>query len=353
MTRRIGDVLLTTPLLRTLRRAWPQAQIDVLVFAGTEGVLSGNPDINHVLVITQRVSFIVHLRFLARLWRRYNLAISVLPGDRPTLYAIVAGRMRIGMVIAEKKHWWKKLLLTQCVSFDRVATHTIRMILKPMELLSIQPSFDVTVSWREEDEAQLRRVLPFDPVLQDYAVLHVYPMYAYKMWRLEAWVELSKWLNERGLRIVLTGNKTENEIAYIRALLPSLPADTVSVAGNLSLGSVAFLLSHARAYVGPDTAITHMAAALGIPTVALFGPSNPVTWGPWPYGYAENRNPWRMHGTQKFNNVVLLQGVGSCVPCMEEGCARNVESLSDCLQNMPASVTIAALLEAWRGADKK
>ena len=43
--RRLGDVLLTTPLIRSLKRAWPDAAIDVLVFRGTEGILAGNPDI--------------------------------------------------------------------------------------------------------------------------------------------------------------------------------------------------------------------------------------------------------------------------------------------------------------------
>ena len=44
--RRIGDLLLTTPLIRSLRRAWPDSEIDVLVFANTAGILAGNPDIN-------------------------------------------------------------------------------------------------------------------------------------------------------------------------------------------------------------------------------------------------------------------------------------------------------------------
>jgi heptosyltransferase-3 len=87
-----------------------------------------------------------------------------------------------------------------------------------------------------------------------------------------------------------------------------------------------------------------MAAALGTPTVALFGPSNLVKWGPWPLCYAEDLNPWKMRGSQRVNNVIVVQGEGTCVPCMEEGCECHNDSLSDCLQNLPVANVIAALL---------
>ena len=345
MTRRIGDVLLTTPLIRSLRLAWPQAQIDVLVFEGTEGVLVGNPDIKRIITVAHHPSFWTHLRLWARLWRSYDIALSVVPSDRPTLYAFAAGKRCIGLVLEGKKHWWKKWLLSQWATFDNTGTHTVLMHLKLAELLGVAPCYEVVMAWRQEDESQVCQILPFDLSVQTYAVLHVYPMYAYKMWRQEAWAELSRWLSEQKIRVVLTGGKSSDEQLYIQNLLPLLPAGTVSVAGKLSLGGVAYLLSLARAYVGPDTAVTHMAAALGIPVVALFGPSNPVKWGPWPKGYREDRNPYQMKGSQRVNNVVLLQGEGDCVPCMEEGCDRHIASLSDCLQGMPAASVITALRE--------
>ena len=126
-----------------------------------------------------------------------------------------------------------------------------------------------------------------------------------------------------------------------------MPAGIENMAGKLSLAQNAFLISRAKFYVGPDTALTHMAAALGIPTIALFGPSNPVKWGPWPKRYAENRNPYHMTGTQRVKNVLLLQGNGHCVPCILEGCERHNASLSDCLQNLPATRVIKAIQDMW------
>lgn len=343
--RRIGDVLLTTPLIRSLHRAWPEAEIDVLVFAGTEGILANNPDINRVITVAERSPWLEHLRFLLRLLRSYDLALSAIPGDRPTLYARIAGRHCVGPVSAGGNQQWKKWLLSQSVPFDNINTHTVLMNLKLADLLGVPCCHEVVAAWSTNDEDAVRKVLPFEPGVQPYAVLHVHPMYAYKAWRQKAWVELANWLDKQGIRIVLTGGNSADEIAYVRGLMELLPQGSVDVAGKLNLAGVACLLSKAHACIGPDTVITHLAAALGIPTVALFGPSNPVKWGPWPKGYDENRNPYRMRGTQHVNNVVLLQGNGDCVPCMEEGCEKHIASLSDCLQNMPVTSVITALRE--------
>lgn len=353
ITRRIGDVLLITPMIRSLRLAWPDARIDALVFAGTEGVLAANPDINQVITIEQRPTLRQHLRFLLRLWRSYDLALSMMPSDRPTLYAFIAGKYRIGLISDGRKHRWKNWLLSQSVQFDNINTHTVLMNLKLADLLGVNRCHEVVAAWSAEDEASVRKVLPFDFKVQAYAVLHVYPMYAYKAWRREAWVELAKWLDGQGMRVVLTGGKSADEVAYVQSLMGLLPSDTVDAAGKLNLGGVAYLLSKARAYVGPDTVVTHLAAAAGTPTVALFGPSNPVKWGPWPKGYDEDRNPYKLRGTQRVNNVVLLQGSGDCVPCMEEGCDRHIASLSACLQNMPAAKAIDALRELMNSTHQR
>jgi heptosyltransferase III len=345
ITRRIGDVLLITPMIRSLKLAWPEARIDALVFEGTGGVLANNPDLDQVITVAQRPTRRQHLRLLLRLWHGYDLALSMMPSDRPTFYAFIAGKYRVGLIQEGGKHRWKKWLLSQSVQFDNINTHTVLMNLKLADLLGVPRSHEVVAAWKAEDEAAVRKVLPFDIDAQAYAVLHVYPMYAYKAWRREAWIELAEWLNGQGMRVVLTGGNSADEVAYVRSLMNMLPDDTIDVAGKLNLACVAYLLSKARAYVGPDTVVTHLAAASGTPTVALFGPSNPVKWGPWPKGFDKDSNPYKMRGTQRVNNVVLLQGSGDCVPCMEEGCDRHIASLSACLQNMPAAKAINALCE--------
>ena len=336
VTRRIGDVLLTTPLIRSVRRAWPQAQIDALVFAGTEGVLAGNPDVNNVLTIAERPSLWEHLSLAARLFRRYDLALSVVPSDRPAVYAWLAGRERAGLVVDEPKQRWKKALLGRWVAFDNRDTHTVLMHLKLAEAIGIEPSYEA-VNGADGDIAQL---LAF-PANEPYVVFHAFPKFNYKMWRREAWLELGAHVKARGFHAVFTGGPDNTELAYVDSIAREITG-AINVAGKLSLAQTAALLKHARAYVGPDTAVTHMAAAAGIPVVALYGPTNPVKWGPWPVGYAKAANPWRRLGTQRIHNVTLVQGTEMCVPCFNEGCDRHVGSYSDCLQELPASRVIAA-----------
>lgn len=346
VTRRIGDVLLATPLIRSLKLAWPDARVDALVFRGTEGVLSANPDIHRVWTIPQRPSLGEHARLYARLLRRFDVALSLLTGDRPTLYAAAFGRWRAGLQTAGARENWKRRLLDRWVAFDNLDTHTVRMHLALAETLTVAQHADVVVSWGERDAERVEEKLAGDA---PFAVLHPFPKFNYKKWHGAGWRELAQWIAGQGLRVVLTGGPDPAERDYVAEVARELPSPPLNLAGELSLPMLGALLSRASLYVGPDTAATHMAAAVGIPTVALFGPSNPVKWGPWPKGHPADRNPWKRIGSGRVGNVFLVQGEKFCVPCLLEGCGRHVESYSDCLKELaPARVIDAArtLLDA-------
>jgi heptosyltransferase-3 len=344
VTRRIGDVLFATPLIRSLKRAWPAAAIDVLVFAGTEGVLAANPDVRRVITVAERPGWWRHLALLLEIARRYDIALSAVPSDRPTLYAWLAGRWRAGLVLNERKHRWKTLLLQRWVAFDNLNTHTVLMHLALAGTLDIPSSHDVIAAWRAKDRGELERQLAF-ALTEPYAVLHAHPKFNYKMWRRESWIEVARWLQAQGLRVVLSGSEDPAELEYVGALARDMRG-AANLAGKLTLSRAACLLAHARVYVGPDTALTHMAAALGIPVIAFYGPTDPVKWGPWPARYARDANPWRRHGTQRVNNVTLIQGNAACAPCLKEGCDRYVASFSDCLLGLPPQRVIAAVADA-------
>jgi len=339
--RRLGDVLLATPVMRSLKRAYPECAIDVLVFAGTEATLIGNPDVRRVLTVDARPGVGAHLALIGRLFRRYDLALSLVPGDRSTIYAWLAGRTSIGLIINDSKHAWKKWLLTHSVPFDNHNTHTIVMHLRVLEALDVPPLAEVVVTPRAEDSGTARAALLREGVTANYAVLHPFPKFRYKMWHDQGWIDVAKWLLARGLQVVITGSADADERAYCVAL--AARTDAKNLAGTLTLSASAAVIANAEVYLGPDTVTTHMAAALGVPTVALFGPGDPLKWGPWPHSYASLDNPWRHIGSQTRGNVQIVQGNTLCVPCFQEGCDRRIDSTSDCLTRLSAHRVIEAL----------
>ena len=342
--RRIGDVLLATPVTRSIRAAWPDARIDMLVFSGTDGVLHGNPELNEVIAVPEGMSAWATVSLAARLWRRYDLAICVQTGDRPTFMAWAAGRRAIGFIEPDAPAW-KRRALDNAIAFGEGGEHTVASNLRLLAPIGVRPLADVRAAWDQAAPDRARNAFPAIDATPNFAVMHVSPKFAYKAWTPQGWVELARAIALRGMTVVVAGGNSGDERKYIAELLPQLPAGSVNVAGKVDLATLAWILSRAKLYVGTDTAVTHMAAALGIPTVALFGPSSPSKWGPWPRGHpAGGASPWLMRGTQSRRNVVLIQGEDprDCVPCLGEGCDKHVASLSACLQHMPAAKVVEA-----------
>ena len=343
--RRLGDVLLATPVLRSLKQAYPACAIDVLVFAHTEAVLAGNADVANVVTIAERPTVAEHRALARRLLRRYDVALSLVPGDRATLYAWLASRRSIGLVASGRQHAWKKWLLQRWLPFDANDTHTVLMHLQTLAPLRIAPLAEVTATWTAADERAAHNALaPGDEARSPYVVLHPFPKFPYKAWPFETWLALARWLRDRGQRVVVTGGAALDESAACARLADESGA--LNLAARLSLGATTCVIASARAYVGPDTVTTHLAAALGVPTVALFGPSDPVKWGPWPRAHRALANPWRRVGSQTLGNVALIQGNIACVPCRLEGCDRHVQSRADCLLTLPWR-RVAAALDIW------
>ena len=331
--RRLGDVLLTTPLIHSIKCAFPAASIDALVFAGTQGVLSGNPDLAQVIAIPQRPGTQGTLVLMRRLARRYDLALSTQSGDRPTTLAWVAGRQSAGPVeavgfAATVKGW----ALTRFYIRDR-EQHRVRDVLRLAELIGI-PAIAEIVCPRGEVRAD---ILPRRP----YAVVHAAPMFTYKRWAAEGWRDLAAALRQRGLGVAVSG--AENDRGYLDNVWGG--SDVVRLDGKLNWPELTAVIRGAQVYIGPDTAITHLAAATGVPTVALYGPTDPRLWGPWPVGGLDR--PWLAAGTiQQRGNVWLVQNPLSCLPCQLEGCERRLDSFSRCLDELGSTQVISAVDQA-------
>ncbi len=329
--RRIGDLLLTTPLIRSLKRAWPDASIDVLVFDGTAGILAGNPDIADVIAMPQRPGAAATIKLLAQLAKRYDLAVSTQAGDRPTFFAILAGRRHTGLTAPDGPpigNALKRFMLDRSIPAT-ANIHRVEQMLRLTDALGIARVPELVCPAPAEPKGLAAG--------ERYAVIHAAPMFRYKEWTREGWRALAAALTARGLRVIAIGGPGEAEHKYLEDVWRGIaPIHRLAWSENVAL------LKKAQVYIGPDTSTTHLAAATGCPTVALFGPMDPRVWGPFPIGGLAE--PWAASGTiQNRGNVWIVQNPLPCLPCTFEGCERRIDSTSACLDELTPAQVLAAI----------
>jgi heptosyltransferase-3 len=350
VTRQIGDVLLTTPLIRRARQLWPQARIDVLGFAGTLGMLRGNPDVNSLREVPARPGAGAALRLARDLFRRYDLALVADPGDRAHIIGWLAARQRSGLVpAAGRSNWWKRRLLGHAVvaGGDRGEQHVVT---EKTQLLA---------PWAGAGAAVPALVPPApEPLPQalraslapGYVVMHTPSMWPYKQWPLDSFRQLAAFLAAAGKQVVLTGSMGAHDRACIAAMQGAAPGELLLDAGALNFNQLAGLLADAALYVGPDTSVSHLAAACGTQVLAIFGPTNPQRWAPWPGGTQPVRF-LRRSPAQTVGHVTLMQSGLPCVPCGRAGCEDHRQSPTECLPGIEPGRVAAQVLELLeRGA---
>lgn len=327
-TRQIGDVLLTTPLIHEARRLWPAAAIDVLGFAGTLGMLKGNPEVRRLIEMPADAGF----GFALRLWRRYDIAFVADPGDRAHLVGFIAARQRAGIVPAQgDSSWWKRRLLVHAVTAggDLGDQHVVEE-----KLALIRPWGGAEAPLMPPPGAELpaelrKRLGP------RYIVMHAPSMWPYKQWPLAHFRELASRLAADGEQLVLTGGPGEADRQAVAYVLDGYEGgDAIVDAGLLDFNQLATLLRGAALYIGPDTSVSHLAAACGARVLAIFGPTNPERWAPWPTMAGVTPKPLRFQrraATQTVRNVTIVQAQQGCVPCGKAGCQDHRQSRTDCL----------------------
>jgi heptosyltransferase-3 len=345
--RRLGDVLLTTPLIRSIRRGFREAVLDVLVFRGSDAILRGNPDINKVMTMAERPSTGETLALVRDLFRRYDLVVCTQPGDRPTFFALLAGRRRIGLVPRPGKTGagWKRHVHHIAI-VPEPDTHRVTQLMALAGALGLDRTAEIVCPQIvcPQGGSSICDLAPREP----YAVLHANPFYQYKRWTDAGWHAVAGGLAERGLAIIVTEGPDPAERAYLDRVWDA--ASTPVTRLRLDWAELAALLKGAAVYVGPDTSTTHLAAASGCPTVALYGPTSPRLIGPWPIGGLAR--PWDHAGwIQHRGNVWVVQNPQPCLPCEKLGCEGHLESFSRCLDELSARQVLAAVDQAMAGPE--
>jgi len=363
-TRQIGDVLVTTPLISKARELWPEAEFHFLGYRGKMEMLKDNPDVTKLIETSDRPKLGEYLAIFRRLFQRYDLAIITQPSDRAYFYGLLAARRRVGVLGGhpqgisaqdqakrnkhEKQNAWKKAICIGTVAVDYFAQHVVTEKLRLLEVFCKNPwgLFSKPISVVPPVGEPLAPVIA-NALRPPYVVLHPGPLTAYKRWPLAYWQTLITWLDQQGWQIVLSASPAKQDLELNEAIL-SLLDDAVrhrviDTAGQLSIPQARNLIQGALLYIGVDTSITHLAAACNIPTIALFGPTPPTNFGPWPNGFI-GQQPYQLQArTQTIGHVTILQGPGECVPCRKAGCDDHPNSKSVCLDLLEPQQVIEAI----------
>lgn len=336
--RHHGDVLLASPVLSSLKQAAPGCEIDALVFADTAPMLQGHPALHtlHCLgrdwkklgLLQQLGKELAVLRTLRA--RKYDLIIHLTDHPRGAwLTRLLKPRWAVAPQRSKGGKWWKKSFTHLYRTVGGGRRHTVETHLDALRRLGIRPQGDARKLLLVPGDAAEHRIdtLLAEHGLQKKAFIQIHPAsrWFFKCWPVGLNAELLQALAARGHQLVLTGAPDPRERDMVAAILARAQVPAIDLTGQLSLSELGALTSRARLFVGVDSAPMHIAAAVGTPCVALFGPSGDKEWGPWNVPHS------------------IVTSSHSCRPCGQDGCGGG--KVSECLYAISVQQVLQAIDE--------
>lgn len=328
--RHHGDVLLTSPVFSVLKGFAPQCEIDALVYADTAPMLEGHPAIENIHVIARGQRGIAQLGSEWQLLnalrgRHYDLVVNLTEHRRGAwMTRLLSPRWSVAPKVAGRGGFWHNSF-THHYHLDKTGRrHAVEYNLDALRALGLHPAPEQRRLTLVPGAAAERRIdeLAAAHGIRDKQFIHLHPAsrWLFKCWPAEKTAALMDALT--GHQLVLTAAPDAKERALIEDIKARTHASCIDLSGQLSLKELAALTERARLFIGVDSAPMHIAAAMGTPTVVLFGPSGDKEWGPW----------------QVAHRIVTTDH--SCRPCGRAGCGDS--KVSDCLVTLPVERVLAA-----------
>jgi heptosyltransferase-2 len=361
----IGDLLLATPALRALRETYPQARIDLLVTPDSAGLLTGWDVLDNIIVLDKYLfdypqQMLIRPHNLLRLWPiwralrtgHYDAVLLMhhltLPFGRlkyQLLTYATGAKWRVGL---DNGHGWFLNVRVKDEGFG--AQHEVEYNMGIAQAVgSIIRSTSLTVPLTDEERRQARKLIYRDaePESVQRPIIAMHPgsggYSTARRWAPERFAQLADALfHDVGGQLLLLGGPEEAKLhqQVISDMHSAMPVR--SLAGKGSIKIAAAVLGLVDLFVGNDSALMHLAVAMGAPTVAIFGLTNFKAWGPYT-------------GDAKSQRATVVHLDLPCMPCFyrghqlgtPEGCATR-----DCLARLgvdPVAVAARRMLrEKWK-----
>ena len=322
--RSIGDTVLATPSLFALKRFLPHAQIDILVEDWVAPLLANHPHIDNVIELER--GGVVKRMNIAREIRsaRYDVVYNLHGGTTATFLARATGaRYRVGFKTYQYANLHTVLAPSPLLLWGQQKTHSVEQQLallgwtgvpvsdRPRTRLGIAP---------EAAGSVIQHLAAAGLADRKIALLHPAAAFATKRWATKNFARVAEYLAERGYAPVAIA--APHEAGIIDELVNETSVPILSL--DLSLPEVSALASRSQLFVGNDSGIAHIAAAVGTPSVVIFGSSNIAHWRPWHRAAAE----------------VVFEEM-PCQPCHGYFCEKFAQP--ECILRVPVTRVTAAI----------
>ncbi len=287
--RSIGDTVLTTPSLIALREFLPKAQIDILLEDWVAPVLDGFDEVDNVLVVSKETKNRVKIARKIRN-EKYDVAVNFHGGTTATFFVRASGaKHRVGYSnysysflynhrLARAEEFWRK---------EKIHSAEQQMAMLGFIGVPVNESQKTNLVISKKSLASLWEKINFEretakgdisESLGDFALIHPAAAFETKQWSTENFASVADFLSEKELNVIAIATRKE------RGLLEHLQqsvSNPILTLDYLTLPEITALASKSRIFIGNDSGIAHIAAAVGTPSVVIFGSSDRVQWHPW------------------------------------------------------------------------
>lgn len=297
--RSIGDAVLSTPSLIALRNFLPDAQIDILLEDWVAPVLKDFDAVDNIISfkkgdLKSRLQAARQIRS-----SKYDVAFNLHGGTTATFFVRASGaKHRVGNANYQYSFLYNHRLSSAADFWQKENPHSAEQQLALLGFAGVPVSDKLKSRLTVTDKASNfveKKLSAFGIPDSAFALLHPVAAFETKQWATENFARTAEFLHEKNLQIVAVATKKEREILETLQKLSRVP---ITIFDDLALPEITALASKANIFVGNDSGIAHIAAAVGTPSVVIFGSSNRNHWRPW---------------TDAPNEIVYKEF--SCQPC--------------------------------------
>lgn len=324
----IGDVVHALPVAHALKQCYPDCRITWMVEKPAYDLLTGHSDIDEVIIF-EKMKFKSFSGLLANApalmaglrRRQFDLVLDLQGLFKSGIVAFLSGAP-IRLVYENAREGSQ--FLSKRIVGEAAKGHVVERYLDVVRYLGCEvekPLFNVTVS--DIDKRQAEQILQSAGLKSGvpYIVMALGANWPNKIWPAEYFALLADRIYDQGIVPVVTGGPGDTPL--LERLLKHTAIPPVDMVGKTSLKHLTAIIRDAQAFIGGDTGPMHLAAALGVPTVALMGPTDPVRNGPYGEGH----------------KVIIANR--SCIGCWQRKCPKKV----DCLAAISVDEVFAALTQ--------